>query len=275
MFDSIKSFSSRILIIITTIITGPNFNTSDYELIKSNSKPKPSLSYAFVITIALGLMDSVLYFTSLHSSIQLINKFHNQTIPSNKEASHYSNHSQFKLLESVSQTLETLIINQKNLDELTNELIHNLNVEPMLLENVINKFQVLQYVQRDSITQINGHVNESIQLLKLNSIANKTDSVLLNSYLFDRIYLFIFSISFLIYIYQILLWIFKYLSLKDLKTYSSYSLIVSIFTIAKVICLIYFIEMMNMFHYMFPLYIFMCLTFIRSSIIIYQNSFSI
>ncbi|CAF1316021.1 unnamed protein product [Rotaria magnacalcarata] len=291
MFDFIKGFSSFILIILTNIITGPISIASNYYLIKSDSISTSLTSCNLLITISFGLMDSILYGIGLYLSMRTVYESHDQRTLSNKQMLHY--HERFEsilikekhLLEPVSQQIDILIQNQINLDALIKDLVNDNYRDQPSIENILNKLTTLNFIQNDSIITIQKNIKKSIRLLKLNSTINENnpglnqnyfgDLVLSNDYLYHRIYSFIFSISFLIYIHQILLWFFQYLTLKNPEKYISYSLILSIVIIFQSLTLIYFIEITNTFHYLSPLYIYTCLFFIRSFITIYQNCFSI
>ncbi|CAF3343747.1 unnamed protein product [Rotaria socialis] len=291
MFDFIKGFSSFILIILTNIITGPISIVSNYYLIKSDSISTSLTSCNLMITISFGLMDSILYGIGIYLSMRTVYESHDQLTLSNKQIVHY--HKRFEsilikekhLLEPIGQQIDILIQNQINLDALINDLVKDNYRDQPLIENILNKLATLNFIQNDSIRTIEKNIKESIRLLKLNSTINENNPglhqnyfdtlVLSNDYLYDRIYSFIFSISFLIYIQQILLWLLQYLTLKNPEKYISYSFILSTIIICQSLTLIYFIEITNTFHYLSPLYIYTCLFVIRSFIVIYQNCFSI
>ena len=81
--------------------------------------------------------------------------------------------------------------------------------------NTLNKLAVLDFIQKDSVAIMNKNVNESFQLLKLNSLINQDNKESYQTYinnstashfdLSDRVYFFILTISFLQYIDRIIL----------------------------------------------------------------------
>ncbi|CAF1399880.1 unnamed protein product [Rotaria sordida] len=269
---------------MATIILGPIFSTSYYYLINVDATSTSVTSCRLIITISVGLIDSVVYGIGLYLSIQTINEFHNQQIFSSKEIIHYHKHFQSiithekHLLQSINQVTDLLIENQMNLHDVMKDVIkdNQNHTDSILIQNIRNKLEILKFIEKDGLMTIKENINDSLQLLKFNLSINKNhqqlhetyfnDIVLLNSYLFNRIYLFIFTFSFLLYIHQILLWFFQYLTLNNPDKYFSYSFILSIIILSQSLGLIYFIEITKTFSYLSLLYIYACIFFIRSFI---------
>ncbi|CAF1354853.1 unnamed protein product [Rotaria sp. Silwood1] len=189
------------------------------------------------------------------------------------------------LVQPISQAIDILTTNQMNLHDLIKDLVENNqnHTNQVLIQNILNKFEIFEFIEKDGLMTIKKNINESLQLLKFNLSDNNNsinnlqshenyfnDLTLLNSYLFNRIHLFIFSFSFLLYIHQILLCVFQYLTLKNPEKYFSYSFILSIIILSQSLALIYFIEITKTFSYLSSLSIYACIFFIRSFITIYQ-----
>ncbi|CAF0901012.1 unnamed protein product [Rotaria sp. Silwood1] len=191
------------------------------------------------------------------------------------------------LLQPITHAIDILIENQMNLHDMIKDLItdNQNHTDQILIQNTLNKFEMLEFIEKTGLMTIKKNINESLRLLNFNLPNNKNnlqshetyfnDLTLLNSYLFNRIYLFIFTFSSLLYIYQNLLWFFQYLTLKNPEKYSSYSYILSIIMISQSLGLIYFIEITKTFSYLSPLYIYACILLIRSCITSYRYSLSV
>jgi hypothetical protein len=287
MFSFIKGFLSFILIIF---IVGPILSTSYYYSIKSDSVSTSLQSYGFIIAIGIGLIDSALYGIGLYLSIQTVNELDDQRISVDRKLVNYPkdfrsiiSHEK-QLLQPISETIELLIRTQADLHTLIKDLVKNTTTDDVLMQNNANKLTTLEFIQKDGLMTIKKNINETLQLLKLNSLISKTNkksiyaylnhSTPSNSYIFNRVHLYIFTCSFLLYIHQLALWFFQYLYTKNPKKYLSYPFILSVIILSQSLGLIYFLQITSIFHFLSPLYIYTCLFFIRSLISIYHHTYS-
>ena len=291
MLKLIERSFSFIFTVLVTFIFGPIFPTSYCHSIKSDVSTTSVASFHFMITVTAGFIDLVLYAIGLYLSIQTINQLRGQQICSDSKIINYQKHFQSiieqekQLLQSISQSIELLMRTQIDLHDLIEDIIQHNRKDQMLMQNTVNKLAVLDFIQKDSAITLKKNVNESLQLLKLNSLINQdnkeshqtyiNNSAISNCDLSDRVYLFILSFSFLQYIDQIVLWILCYLTSKFPENYYSYSFILSVIILSQSFGLIYFIEITKMFDYFCPLYVCTCIFIIRSFVTIYQYSFSV
>ncbi|CAF2951791.1 unnamed protein product [Rotaria sp. Silwood2] len=293
MLNFIKGFFSFIFLILTTIIVGPILSTSYYYLITADTTSTSVTSCRLIVTISVGLIDTVVYGIGLYLSIQTANEFPNQRIYFNKKMIHHNKHFQSiitqekHLLQPMSQAIDTLIENQRNLHDLIKNLVkdNQNHTDQILIQNTLNKLEIFEFIEQSTLMIIKKNISESLQLLKFNLSINKNnpqshenyfnDLTVLSSFLFNRTYLFIFTFSFLLYIHQVFLWVFQYLTLQNPEKYFSYSFILSIIIWSQSLGLIYFIEITKTFSHFSLLFIYACLFFIRSFITSYPYSFSV
>ena len=218
MSNIINDFYSFIIILLTSFIVGPICSTSYYYSIKSDVSSTSLTSYGCIVSLTIALIDSVLYGISFYLSTQTVN---DQRIPINSHKHFQSIIVQEKqLLKPINEKIELFLRTQTDLYSLIKEIINDNHTDETLIENTRNKLTTLEFLQKDSIMTIQENVNKSLRLLKNKSLINKNNKLLLhNDFIFDRIYLFIFTISLLIYIHQIVLWFFQYIALKNPKKY--------------------------------------------------------
>jgi hypothetical protein len=282
----IKEFVLFIIIILTSFIVGPIFSTSYYYSIKSDVTSATLTSYGVIISITIGFIDSILYGVSLYSSTRTVNELYDQRILIDKKIINYHKHFQSIIAQQkqFGETIDVLLRTQTDLYDLIKEVVSDNNTDQMLAQNTRNKLTTLEFIQKDSLMTIIKNINKSLRLLKVNSLSNKNNKQLLhnyinnstsNSYIFNRVYVFIFTFSFLQYIHQIVLWFFQYLTLKNPKKYLSYSLILSVIILNQSLGLIYFFHITNTFHFLSPLYVYTCIFFIRSLVTIYRYAFTV
>lgn len=282
MSNFIKGFFSFISIILITFIVGPILSTSYYHSIKSDSISIRLQSYDFIMAIGIGLIDSALYGLSLYLSIQAVNDLDNQQISIDRKMINDPKHfrsiiaQEKQLLQPISETIELLIRTQADLHGLIKELVKNNTTNDVLIQNTVNKLVTLDFIQKDGLITIKHNINESLQFLKLNSLHTYFNhSTPTNSDLSNRVHLYIFTCSFLLYIHQLVLWFFQYLFLKTPKKYHSYSFILSLIILSQSLGLMYFLQITNTFDFLSSLSVYTCIFFIRSLISIYHQSFSV
>jgi len=235
-------------------MVGPIINTSYYL----NST---LTSYIFIIAITVGLIDSILYGICLYLSIEKMSELYEQQISVAQEK---------QLLQPISETVELLIRTQNDFHDLIKDLVQDNTTNQVLIQNTLNKLTTLEFIQKDSIMTIQKNIHQDLQLFH----TDFNNSILTNSYIINRIYFYISTFSFLLYIHQIILWFFQYLTLKNPKKYLSYSFILSVIIFSQSLGLIYFFHITNTFYFLSLLYIYTWLFFIRSLINIYHQTFS-
>jgi hypothetical protein len=287
MFNFIKGFLSFLSIILIIFIVGPILSTSYYYSIKSDSVSTSLQSYGFIIAIGIGLIDSAFYGIGLYLSVQTANELDDQRISIDRKIVNYPkdfrstiSHEK-QLLQPISETIELLIRTQVDLHTLINDLVKNHTTDDVLMQNSANKLTTLEFIQKDGLMTIKKTINETLQLLKLNSSIRKTNKKSIyvylnhsNSYIFNRVHLYIFTCSFLLYIHQLALWFLQYLYTKNPKKYLTYLFMLSVIILSQSLGLIYFLQITSIFHFLSPLYIYTCLFFIRSLISIYHYTYS-
>jgi len=257
MSNFIKEYFS---IILQTFIVGSSIIVSYY----SNK-----LNNIFIIAIIIGLIDSILYCIGLYLSLQTINELHQQRVSFDKDFRSIIVQEK-QLLQPTSEIIELLIRTQRDLSGLIKDLIQNNTTDQLLIQNSLNKLTTLEFIQKDSVKTIKKNINKSLRLFN----TNFNNSILIDSYIIDRIYFYICTCSFLLYIHQIILWFLQYLTLKNSKKYLSYSVILSIIILSQSIGLIYFFHITNTFYFLSLLYMYTWILFIRSLISIYHYTFS-
>jgi hypothetical protein len=197
------------------------------------------------------IVDSTLYGISLYLSIQTMNELHDQGV------------SEKQLLQSTNKTIEILIRTQRDLYDLIKDLVQDNTTNQELIQNSLNKLTTLEFIQNNSVMII----KEGFQLFRNGFNVS-------NSYLFNRIYFYICTFSFLLYIHQMFLWFLQYLTLKNRKKYLSYLFILSAIILTQSLGLIYFLQITNIFRFLSSLYIYTWILFIRSLASIYHHAFS-
>ncbi|CAF1295237.1 unnamed protein product [Adineta steineri] len=278
--NCIKEFFSFLFILIITLIAGPILSTSYYYSNKFNYT-----SYGFIIMIIIGLTDSILYGIGLYLSMKSVDELYNQQIIIDRKPIDYHIIQEKQLLEPVSETIELFLRTQTDLYDLIDDLIKTNITDDILIQNSQNKLRTLKFIQNDSLMTIKTNISERLRILQLNSSVNNINkkamhtyfnhSILSNSFIFNRIYFYIFTYSFLLYLHQFVLWILQYLSLKNSMKYDSYSFIISIVILSQSLGLIYFLQVTNTFYFLSPVYFYTSIFFLRSLISIYHSCFSI
>jgi hypothetical protein len=263
----IKAISLLIFTILTAFIVGPIFSVFYRSSIQPNTVFTGLTSCSIAVTV--GLVDTALYSIGLYLSIQAANELYLQRTSDDKK---------MIIQEPISRTIESLTLTQTTLHDLIKNFLKENNTDPRLIQITLDKLATLEFSYKDDIEKINKslQLNQSVnknnqQSLHINFIPSK----LSNSHLFDRVYFFIFTFSFLLYIHQIVLWFFQYLSLQNLKKYSSYSFILSVIILGQSLGFIYFLQITNTFYFLSPLYMYTCILFLRSLSTIYHYAFSI
>lgn len=195
-----------------------------------------------VITLILALFDLILYATVLYSSIETRDQLYN-------------------LHKSNIGSVEMLIRTQTDLYEFIKDLVRNQTSDEKLMDNSLMTLRTLQFFHRDIVATIQQDVNESLELLQSGS----SDCVPSN-----RISFYIYTVSILLYIEQIISWIFQYLTVTISHKYSTYSVILSIVILTQSLGLIYFLHLTQMSF----IYIYTWIFLIRSSMTMYYYSLS-
>ncbi len=262
---NLVGMSNFIKNILKNFIVGPIISTSYY----SNGVSTTLTSYGLIIAITIGLIDCILYSIGLYLSIQTMNELHDQRISVGKDFRSIIIKEK-QLLQPTIETVEFLIRTQKDLYDLIKDLVQDNTTNHKLIQNTLNKLTTLEFIQKDSVMTIKKNVNDVLQLFH----TDFNNSMLANFDLFNRIYFYICTFSFLLYIHQIILWFLQYLTLKNSKKYSSYSFILSVIILSQSLGLMHFFHIINIFHCLSPLYIYTWIFFIRSLISIYHYSFS-
>lgn len=234
-------FHSYYLVFSTKLVGMINFIKNILKTFINGSIINTSyyLNYIFIIT---GLIDSILYSICFYLS--------NNELPNQQ------------ISKPISETVELLIRTQNDLFDSIKDLVRDNTTGQMLIQNSLNKLTTLEFVQKDGLMTIKKNINQSLG-----------NSILTNSYLINRIYFYICTFSFLLFICQIILWIFNYLTLKNPKKYLSYLFILSIVILSQSLGLIYFFHITNTCRYLFWLYIYTWIFFIRNLLSIYYQTF--
>jgi hypothetical protein len=251
--------------ILKSFIVGPIISASCY----SNGVSTTLTSCGLIIAIIIGLIDSILYGIGFYLSIQTMNELHDQRISVHKDFRSIIIKEK-QLLQPTIETVDLLIRTQKDLYDLIKDLVQDNTTNQELIQNSLNKLTTLEFIQKDSVMTIKKNVNDGLQLIH----TDFNNSILADSDLFNRIYFYICTFSFLLYIHQIILWFLQYLTLKNPKKYSSYSFILSIIILSQSLGLMHFFHIINILAFLSPLYIYTWIFFIRSLMSIYQYAFS-
>ncbi|UJR10255.1 hypothetical protein I4U23_014465 [Adineta vaga] len=237
-----------VLISFIIFLTGPilSLNSIKSDLVSSDLPSVGSI-------ILIGLIDAVLYGISLYFSIQT--KIESQ--------SNLNDERQF--LQPISETLELILRTQTDLFDLIKDINKDNTTDQILIRNSRNKLTTYEFIQNDGLMEITKNISERLQFLKMNSFFNVD--------LFDRIYYYLFTSSFLLYIHQFILWIFQYLSRINPTKYLTYSFILSFVVLCQSSGLIYFLQMTRLVHLLSPISLYTFVIFIRSLINIHHYSF--
>jgi hypothetical protein len=241
--------SNLFSIILKTFIIGPIIGTSYYSN-KSNR--------ILINCIIIAIIDAILYGTGLYLSIETIDELHDQ-----RNEDFQSIIKQQK--QSNNEVMDVLIRTQIDLYDLIKDLVQNNTSDQ---QNSLNKLNTLEFVQKDSIMTIKNNINENLQLFH----TNFNQSILSDSFLFDRINFYICTSSLLLYIQQIILWFLQYLTLQNPKQYLIYSFILSAIILSQSLGFIYFLQITSTSSFPSALYIYTFIFFLRSLISLYHQA---
>jgi len=189
----------------------------------------------------VGLIDFIFYTMSLYLSMHMINESQSQIILR-------------QLFKPMNENIDILIQIQTDLYDLIKDIVQNNSTEQVLIQNTLNKLTTLEFVHQDTITMIKKNIDTISQI----SLSSK------------ELRFFICTFSFLIFIYQIILWYLQYLSLKNSKTNQFYSFILCIIILSQSFAFLYFLQITSIVDSRYsPLFIYVCVLFFRSCINIY------
>lgn len=227
---TVVSMSELFSIILKTFFIGPGASHSSNRISTTS------------ITIILALFDFILYITILYLSIQMNEEFYDSQRSTIKQS-----------LQLNSEAVQILIRTQSDLYDFMNDLAQN--------ESWSKKLSTLQFIHRDNVMTIGKNINDSLQLFQSNSS---------DCFLSRQISFYTHTVSLLIYMEQIILWFFQYLTLKSFNKYSTHVVILSIIILTQSLGLIYFCHLTNI----SLLYLYTWIFLVRSSMTMYHYSFS-
>ena len=230
--DTIATMSGFVSIISKTFFAGP---IRCYYPDKSNR-------ISIAIILAVALFDLILYMTVLYLSIQTRDQLYN-------------------LQKSTSETVDMLLRTQDDLYEFIRDVVRNETSNQSLLDQSLQTLRTLQFFHQDIVTTIQKNVNESLQLFESGSS---------ECILFSRISFYTYTVALLLYIEQVILWIFQYLIVTKSNKYWTHSVILSITMLTQSLGLIYFSHLTHI----SLLYLYKWIFFIRSSMTMYYYSLS-
>lgn len=184
------------------------------------------------ISVILALFDCILYITILYLSIERNEEFYNSQRSTIKQALQLNN-----------EAVQVLIRIQSDLFDFAQN------------ETWSEKLNTLQFIYRDNLMTIEKNINDNLQF-------DSSDCF--------RISFYTHTVSLLIYIEQIILWFFQYLTLKNLNKYSTHVVILSIIILTQSLGLIYFFHLTHV----ALIYLYTWIFLVRSSMTLYHYLFS-
>ena len=234
---SLFVMSNLLSTIFRTFILGPIIGTSYSSNKWSN-------------LIIIAVLDATLHGICLYLSTETTNGLAEQLIIEQQKQS-------FQLSQ---QAMDVLIRTQGDLFDLLKDSVHN-----DTSNRLSNKLRALEFVQKDSLMIIKKNIDESLDYFN--------QSILKDSYLFDRIDFYICTSSLLLYIQQLILWFLQYLTTKNPEQYLSCSLILSAIILTRSFGFLYFLQLTIVSPFPSGLSIYICIVFLPSLISIYRHAF--
>lgn len=255
MIDSV-AFISRCF---TILFVGPFLSRPEDPNTKSAAVSTRLPSYACLIVV---LIDAAIYGTVLYLSIQGAGKLVSMKLTDEEQ-----------FLQPISSALETITRTENDLYEIIEELSKETTVKQALRENLRSKLTTLRFLHNDSLSIVTKNISQRLHLLKSRTASVLPPASSSNTILMDRARYYVFTCSALLFIEQLVLWAFQYLSLTSSSTYLSCSFIIALIILSQSLGLVYFLQLTDIFPFPSLLCIYTGVLFIRSFASIHHYCF--